>query len=78
MLAGHDHTYERLVENGLVYFVNGLGGGGRYDFGQILEGSEVRYNADYGAMRVEATGEQVLFQFFNINYELIDQLVVGK
>ncbi len=78
VLAGHDHTYERLVENGLVYFVNGLGGGGRYDFGQILEGSEVRYNAEYGAMRVEATGEQVIFQFFNINYELIDQLEMGK
>ena len=49
VLAGHDHTYERLDVNGLTYIVNGLGGMGRYDFVDILDGSLVRYNADYGA-----------------------------
>ena len=26
VLAGHDHTYERLFINGVTYFVNGMGG----------------------------------------------------
>jgi hypothetical protein len=78
VLAGHDHTYERLVENGLTYFVDGLGGNGIYDFVNIVEGSQVRYNGDYGAMRVEATDVRILFQFFNRNNELVDWYEMGK
>jgi len=33
VLSGHAHTYERVMRDGIVYFVNGLGGQGRYDFG---------------------------------------------
>ena len=72
MLAGHDHTYERLEENGLPYFVNGLGGMGRYDFVDILDGSLVRYNGDYGAMRVEATETDIMFEFINRKGEVVD------
>jgi tartrate-resistant acid phosphatase type 5 len=72
VLAGHDHTYERLEENGLTYFVNGLGGMSKYDFMNILIGSQVRYNADYGAIRVEATETQILFEFINRKNEVVD------
>jgi hypothetical protein len=72
VLAGHDHTYERLTEDGLPYFVNGLGGNGRYDFVDIQNGSQVRYNGDYGAMRVEATDAHIVFEFINRKGEVID------
>lgn len=78
VLAGHDHTYERLTEDGLAYFVNGLGGNGRYDFEDILNESLVRYNADYGAMRVEATETQIVFEFINRKGEVVDKVEVGK
>jgi hypothetical protein len=78
VLAGHDHTYERLFVDGMTYFVNGTGGFTLYDFVDILEGSQVRYNADYGAMRVEATDDHLLFQFINRNNELIDQVELRK
>ncbi len=65
VLSGHDHTYERLEENGLPYFVNGLGGFGIYYFLNILEGSQVRYNLDYGAMRIEATDGYLSFKFIS-------------
>jgi tartrate-resistant acid phosphatase type 5 len=78
VLAGHDHTYERLLVDGMTYFVNGTGGYSLYDFVDILEGSQVRYNADYGALRVEATDENLLFQFFNRHNELIDQVELRK
>jgi hypothetical protein len=73
VLAGHDHTYERIFRDGIVYFVDGLGGGSRYYFGPPIEGSQVRYNDDYGAMLVEASPERIAFQFFNRQGELIDQ-----
>ncbi len=78
VLAGHDHTYERLEEGGLEYFVNGLGGAARYDFANILPGSLVRYNSDYGAMRVEATETQITFEFITRTGEVVDTFEMGK
>ncbi len=78
VLAGHDHTYERLFEDGLIYIVNGLGGNGRYDFVDILDGSQVRYNADYGALRVEATETYILIEFINRSNEVVDSYEIRK
>jgi hypothetical protein len=72
VLAGHDHTYERLSIDGLTYFVNGVGGGAIYTFENILAGSQVRYNDDYGAMRVEATTGAITFQMYTRSGEVID------
>jgi tartrate-resistant acid phosphatase type 5 len=72
VLSGHDHTYERLQINGVTYFVDGMGGNGIYDFPNIVEGSQVRYNGDYGAMKIEATDNSMLFEFYNRSGELID------
>jgi len=71
-LAGHDHLYERLVIDGFPYFINGLGGMNIYPFVEILEGSEVRYNGDYGAMLVEASEAYINFKFINRSGEVID------
>jgi hypothetical protein len=78
VLAGHDHTYERLEEDGLTYFVNGIGGNGIYDFVDIVEGSQVRYNGDYGAMRVEMTDQRILFQCINIKGVVVDTYEISK
>jgi hypothetical protein len=78
VLSGHDHVYERLMVDGMTYFVNGMGGFMFYDFYNIVEGSQVQYNNDYGAIRVEATDEYLLFEFINRNYELVDQLLMSK
>jgi hypothetical protein len=71
-LASHDHTYERLLVDGFPYFVNGVGGAGIYDFEEISEGSQVRYNDDYGAILVKASQAEINFQFINRQGEIID------
>ncbi|MBI5839220.1 MAG: S-layer homology domain-containing protein [Chloroflexi bacterium] len=65
VIAGHDHTYERIVLNGFPYFVNGLGGSSIYSFKTPVPGSVVRYNNNYGAMLVEAADTQITFQFWS-------------
>ena len=66
VLAGHDHVYERIHINGLVYFVNGLGGDSKDKFHTTpVAGSTVRYSADFGAMLVNAAETSILFRFFN-------------
>lgn len=78
VLTGHDHTYERILWDGIVYFVNGLGGGSRYPFSNIVDGSQVRYNLDYGAQLVEASPTFIRFQFFNRLGELVDEFAISQ
>ena len=78
VLSGHDHTYERIFKDGILYFVNGLGGNTRYDFNEVIDGSQVRYNDDYGAMLVEASGDMVLLKFINRGNELIDTYQINR
>jgi len=74
VLAGHDHTYERIERNGILYFVNGIGGAPLYPMGAPITGSQVRYNADYGAMLIEATSDRITYWAINRNGVEIDKI----
>jgi glucose/arabinose dehydrogenase len=73
VLSGHDHVYERLTVDGLVYFTNGLGGTpNRYTFPLPIDGSEFRYRGGHGAMRIFADLEQMRFEFITVDGEILD------
>jgi hypothetical protein len=72
VLSGHSHTYERIERDGIVYFVNGLGGASRYSFGKPVEGSRARYRADWGAQRVTVTADTLIFEFWDTAGRLVD------
>lgn len=76
VLSGHSHVYERLIVDGFPYFVNGLGGGPRYTFNDPVPGSQVRFRNDYGAMLVEATKDQISFQFITRGNKIIDTFII--
>jgi tartrate-resistant acid phosphatase type 5 len=78
VLSGHDHTYERLLVDGIPYFVNGLGGGQIYTFNEPTSKTQYRYNDGYGAMLVTATEQEVLFEFYTRQGELKDSYRVIK
>ena len=84
VLSGHAHTYEKIMKDdnndgdSLVYFVNGLGGASRYSFITPVEGSKVRYNSDWGAMKVTQNQNELLFQFFNRAGDLIDSYLIAN
>jgi VCBS repeat-containing protein len=66
VLAGHDHTYERIDVNGLPYIVNGLGGRSLYGFGTPVAGSQVSYSDNYGAMLVSADTTSMVLKFYSV------------
>ena len=72
VISGHSHTYERIMRDGIVYFVNGLGGSPRYAFTTPVTGSAMRYNSDWGAQKVTVTATSLQFAFYNTAGELID------
>jgi hypothetical protein len=76
VLNGHDHTYERLTKNGVMYFVNGLGGRSIYSFGNPLPETQFRYNGDYGAQLVTVNGNEMKLEFYNRSGELIDSYTI--
>jgi len=55
MLAGHDHNYERIRQDGIIYVVNGAGGGNlrRMNKRGPIEGSEAFHHEKHGAQRCE-------------------------
>ncbi|MFZ1684944.1 MAG: metallophosphoesterase [Candidatus Zixiibacteriota bacterium] len=74
VVNGHDHSYERVMRddnhNGdsIPYFINGLGGRSLYTFPSsgFVEGSTVRYAANYGAMQAEATDSTLILKFYSV------------
>lgn len=78
VLAGHDHVYERIMRDGIIYFVNGLGGQSIYNFRSPVDGSAARYNGDFGAMLVEAQDGAITFRFFTRSGALVDEYTLRK
>jgi len=73
VLAGHDHTYERIARDGIFYIVDGVGGHpSLYAFEHEVEGSLVRFNEDHGALFVWADAGQMRFEMHTVNHGVID------
>jgi hypothetical protein len=77
VLAGHAHTYERVKVGNIRYFVNGLGGKSPRSFGNIINGSEARFNGDNGAQLVTVTETEMTLEFWSIGTQTnnVPQLV---
>lgn len=84
VLSGHDHNYERILRdddgNGkkLAYVISGLGGRPPRPFGEPVQGSVFRYNADNGALFVTATSTSLKLEFRDVSGALIDSYTVTK
>lgn len=72
VMAGHDHSYERIFLDSMLYFVNGLGGKSIYSFVNIVPGSQVRYNSNYGAMLINSYNDSMVFKFYSVSGSLRD------
>ena len=78
VLAGHDHDYERLAKGGIPYMVVGSGGATLYgQSNQPDPDSQFFYNADYGALIVDACSERLAFEFHSVSEGVVDSYTVG-
>ncbi len=79
VLAGHEHSYERLNINGTTYIVNGLGGAVSYAFTkEPVAGSELRWSGGYGATLAEVSENGAVLSLQTINTEglMIDNYAI--
>ncbi len=73
VLSGYFHVYERLLVDGIPYFVNGTGGTWVSHFGEIDPHSRFRYDGGFGAMLVDATASRILFRFVTSEGRILDE-----
>jgi tartrate-resistant acid phosphatase type 5 len=78
VLAGHDHTYERVEANGITYVVNGLGGNVAYDFGMPIPGSKIRFNEAHGALFVEVSATELRGRFVTTAGRVVDEFSLAR
>ncbi|TGE10655.1 alkaline phosphatase [Hymenobacter fodinae] len=78
VINGHDHHYERIMTDGIPFFVNGLGGRSVYQTYTPVPNSQIRYSGDFGAMLVQASTDSLNFQFITRNNKLIDTYTLHR
>jgi hypothetical protein len=78
VLSGYYHVYERLLVDGLPYFVNGLGGTFISGFGETDVNSRFRYDENNGALLVDASDAQITFRFVNRDGRIVDEYILVK
>lgn len=78
VISGHDHHYERIVADGIPYFVNGLGGRSIYTPYTPVTTSKKLYSANYGAMLIQASADSMYFQFINRAREVVDSYTIYR
>jgi hypothetical protein len=81
-IVGHDHTYERFARQtpdavadpvgGVRQFVVGTGGGPLYAFGPSEANSELRYNADFGVIKLTLDPHGYAWEFVVTDGSTVD------
>ena len=76
VLAGHEHSYERLLVDGDLYIVNGTGGAGLREFPNQASGSQLGFKGSWGAQYAVASETSLQMQFYDIEGSLIDDVTL--
>lgn len=80
VISGHEHNYERLLVDGVSYFVVGTGGrsSNLYELGDPIEGSKFQEDESNGALFLTASKNTLAFQFRNTANEVLDSYAINK
>jgi tartrate-resistant acid phosphatase type 5 len=78
VINGHEHSYERVVVDGLNYLLDGLGGDDRFGILAPIPGSVVRYGDDWGALVGFPSETGLRFEFRTIGQKLVDTVTIAK
>jgi hypothetical protein len=76
VLSGHDHEYERLIEGGLTYVVDGAGAGPTEFGNSFRAGSVARNDTDSGALLVQANDLAMTFEYQLSGGEIVDTFTI--
>ena len=77
VFAGHAHSYERSIHDGILYINNGSSGKDLYEFPEEIEaGSLVQDNCSYGAVLVDANESEMTIRFIALHNVIVDEFTI--
>jgi predicted phosphodiesterase len=76
VLAGHDHTYERIVRNGITYVVSGGGGAPLYPRSRSTVGS-MAFASTYNWALITIDGERVDLEAMSLEGAVLDRASIA-
>lgn len=74
VLAGHDHDYERVVNGGVLYLVDGAGGARLYPLEDATEGSQAGQGDLHGAVRLDIADDELRARFVTAEGDVFDEV----
>ena len=79
VVSGHEHYYERIEKDGLLFLINGLGGAkNRFDFPTPIPESKVRFSDDFGAQLAHADAAGLTLEFWSVKGVKVDAVTLLK
>ena len=79
VLAGHQHSWERMRVDDIPYLVSGLGGAlNRFEIVDKTPYTEHYYHGDFGVLKITVDAKGILYEFISQRGDLIDSLSVAK
>lgn len=78
VITGHDHDYERIMRDNVVYLVNGASGAPLYGFKKKVDGSVIRYSDHHGYLLGYINQDRLSFAFYNTKGEMKDSVTLTK
>jgi len=76
VLSGHDHVYQRTVDDGIVSIVSGGGGAPLYTRERPMEGVEA-FSSTYNWVQMDLEGPAAKISAFALEGTLLDQAVIA-
>ena len=76
VLTGHNHQYERLVEGGLTYVVDGAGAGPSKLGNSLRSGSVAHNDTDSGALLIQANNLAMTFEYQLRSGAIVDAFTI--
>ncbi len=77
VISGHDHFYERVAKDGVLYIVNGIGGYAPLDkLYKKLPESKFFYNDKHGFVLIKAEKQKMDLSFINVDGKEIDSVSI--
>ncbi len=78
VLSGHDHNYERIECDDMIYLVNGAGGATLYPMRSKNKNSKYFYSKHHGFLLITANNQSLKVQFINDRDHIKDQIIIEK
>jgi tartrate-resistant acid phosphatase type 5 len=76
VMAGHEHIYERIVNNAVTYVVDGTGGRNLYSCGAPAPGEQICRDDSFGALFLSQTREKLSGTFVAADGKMLDEFEI--